>query len=374
MRYPLTLAAAFVAVSSLSAQSTATVPPVCASLPGNAALSMPLRWSQGAMQVFVDAQLLPPALIGQTITGLRLRRSTLLGDTAYPALQRTLTVRGGFQTAPAAAMIGSLPQNRPSSAQVLFGPAVVSIAATPAPGPATTTGEEFLSIPFSIPLPVTAGTLYLEFEASDAPLMVGTGHWVDAVWFPGGADDGLVASVGDGSCTTRPEPTQLTWTEAHGPFAGIQAQVRVAGAPPATQGSAGLVVCWVGLDPMTTPVGNGYLGYGGSLGSSFPSMAGCHQWAPFDVAWFGTTDTTGSFATMFTIPSNTLIGTRVGVQAAWFDGNQMGVPLSFSNGLQLVCRSAGVGNHCNTFFFPGTATVSPWPPFVGQMPVLLLEY
>ena len=41
---------------------------------------------------------------------------------------------------------------------------------------------------------------------------------------------------------------------------------------------------------------------------------------------------------------------------------------------QLVARTAGVDNHCNTMFFPANSTVSPWPAFVGQMPVLRLEY
>ncbi|MBL8752678.1 MAG: hypothetical protein JNK15_05205, partial [Planctomycetes bacterium] len=59
----------------LVAQS-AVVPPVCAALPGNAAVSMPLRWSHGTMQVFVDPQLLPANFVGQTITGLWLRRPT----------------------------------------------------------------------------------------------------------------------------------------------------------------------------------------------------------------------------------------------------------------------------------------------------------
>jgi hypothetical protein len=48
--------------------------------------------------------------------------------------------------------------------------------------------------------------------------------------------------------------------------------------------------------------------------------------------------------------------------------------VSLSNGLQIVCRSAGVSGRCNTMYFPGSATLSPWTPFVGHMPVLVLEY
>lgn len=379
MHSPMVSAAALATANAffaagLGAQSTATVPPVCRTLPGNAGLSMPLRWSHGAMQVFVDAALLPTAFVGHTITGVRLRRSTLPGDAAYPALQRTLTVRGAFQSPPAVAMIGGLTQNRPATTQVLFGPAVVGVPATPAPGPTTTTGDEFVLIPFTTPLLVTAGTLFLEFEAGDAPLQVGTGHWVDAVWLDGGVDDGLVVAVGDGSCTTRPEPTRLAWSATHGPGAGNTAAFTVSGAPPTAGASVGWVLFWVGTEPETRPAGAGYLGYGASFGVIDPGLFGCHQWAPLDVAWFGTTDATGTFATTFAIPGSVAIGQRIAAQAAWLDPSRPGLPLSLANGLQLVCRGAGVGNHCSTLLFPATATVSPWPPFVGQMPVLVLEY
>ena len=50
------------------------------------------------------------------------------------------------------------------------------------------------------------------------------------------------------------------------------------------------------------------------------------------------------------------------------------IPLSFSNGLQLVCTGAGVQNRCCSYFFPGSATTSPWGSQIGQMPVLLLDY
>lgn len=354
---------------SLAAQQTATVPPICATLPGNAAVSMPLRWSQGVLQVFVDATLLPAGFVGHTITGLRLRRSTLPGAVAYPALTRTLTVRGGFQVPFAAAMIGSLTQNRPPSAQVLFGPAPVTVAATPAPGASTTVGDEFVQVQFATPLPVTAGNLYLEFETSDGPLQVEVEQWVDAVWFEDGFDDGYVVPVGDGSCTTLSTPTRLSWTASEGPVHGTTASLRMTGAP-----ALGLAVGWVGISPESRPPGVGYLGYGGSLGVLDPAMADCHQWAPMDVAWFGAADAAGVFDTGFAIPGNALNGARLAVQAGWVDFSRPVLPLSMSNGLQLVCSTAGVGNHCNSLFFPATTTTSPWSPFVGQMPVVVLDY
>ncbi|MEI6131184.1 MAG: hypothetical protein WCR59_14045, partial [Planctomycetota bacterium] len=54
----------------LPAQSRTVVPTIAERLPGNAALSLPLRWSQGTLVVSIDAALLPLALTGQAIHGL----------------------------------------------------------------------------------------------------------------------------------------------------------------------------------------------------------------------------------------------------------------------------------------------------------------
>jgi hypothetical protein len=48
------LAGAVALAAGLVAQTTTVVPARCVDLPGNAALAMPLRWSQGVLQVFVD--------------------------------------------------------------------------------------------------------------------------------------------------------------------------------------------------------------------------------------------------------------------------------------------------------------------------------
>jgi len=358
------------------AQSTATVPAACEVLPGNAAVAMPLRWSEGTLQVFVDPALLPPSLTGATLSGLQLRRSVLPGDVAYPPLTRTLTVRGGFQSAAAATAGSSLAQNRPSGSQILFGPAPVHVPGTPAPGPATTVGDAFVQVAFTTPLPVTAGTLFLELQVSDAPLTISSGHWVDAVWFEDGVDEGLVVQVGDGSCTTRSEPTNLLFMGSSGPVAGSSLPLVVTGAPPTDPftGQTGLVVVWAGVDPTGTPPGPSYLGFGAGLGAVDPTMAACHQWAPLDFSWVGTSDAAGRFVTALGIPSAAAVGARLGLQAAWLDVSRPTLPLSLSNGLQLVCTGAGVGSGCSSCFFPGAATTSPWGPQIGQMPVLLLDY
>ena len=71
--------AALIGCSTLVGQSTATLPPAFETLPGNAGVAMPLRWSKGKLQVFIDPVMMPTGFVGETITGLRLRRSTLEG-------------------------------------------------------------------------------------------------------------------------------------------------------------------------------------------------------------------------------------------------------------------------------------------------------
>ena len=231
-----------------------------------------------------------------------------------------------------------------------------------------------MQITFSQPLTVTAGTLFLEFETLDGPLTIGTGNWVDAVHWDTGTDDGYVVTVGDGTCTTRVEPTELKYTSSASPLVGTTVDLEVTGAPPTTATEFGLVLVWVGLDPATRPPGPSYVGYGGSFGMADPLMVDCLQWAPLDYAWFGPTDTTGKFATTFDIPGATPIGQRLSFQAAWFDDSRPVIPLSFSNGLQLVCHSVGVADNCSSFFFPDNLNTSPWGPQIGLMPVILLDY
>jgi hypothetical protein len=368
---------AFAPSKPLAAQASTVVPGVCTALPGNAALSLPLRWSHGTMQVFVDPQLLPPSLTGQTISGLWLRRPTLPGDVAYAPIQRTLTVRGGFQASSAAMMLGTVTQNRPANVAVLFGPAPVTSFAAPAPGPATALGADLLHVVFTQPLPVAAGTLFLELETGDAPLQVSSEHWVDGFWHGNGGDGGYAAAVGDGSCTTRGEPTRLAWSAgvaAGTATAGSTVSLEVSGAPPTAAGAQGFVLVWAGLDPQARGPGAGFLGYGASLAVIDPAFGGCHQWAPFDVAWLGPTDANGRFATALAIPGSAAAGTRLALQAAWLDASRPALPLSFSNGLAVVVGPVGVGPHCSTMFFPAGSTASPWPPFRGQMPVLRLDH
>lgn len=364
-------------VGALSAQSVAVVPPIAATLPGNAAVSMPFRWSQGTMQVRIDASLLPPNLVGQTLTGLRLRKPSALFEPAYAPRNRTLTVRGGFHTGLAWQASSTLTVNRPASAGVLFGPTSVTTLATPATGVATAYGATMLEITFATPLPVVAGNLFLEFQTTDTSLSVSADDWVDAVWLDNGNEDGYAVQVGAGTCTTRSNRTELSWIGSTGPRVGQTANLRLTGAPPTVAGTAqfGYVLAWIGLDPVSRGIAPTYVGYGGDLAGLSPGLAGCRQWAPIDASWGGFTDVAGTFAVNVALTGGAwTIGRQIGVQAAWLDQSRSGLPLSVSNGVTLVLNSIQVGNRCSTVFFPGTDAVTPWPVEVGLMPVITLLY
>lgn len=354
---------------ALPAQSRAVVPAVATELPGNAALALPLRWSQGVLHVIVDAQLLPANFVGQQITGLRLRRPAFLGEGAYAAVQRTLTVRAGFTTMQPVQITQSRAANQPANLLTVAGPAVFSVGASSPPVPPASLGDEFLVIPFATPLLVGAGNLFLEFESGDGPLRLDD-PWVDAVWMRGGVDTGYVVPVGNGGCTTRNEPLELRWTGAGGPQRGGSASFVLQGTAPNA-----LVFAWFGLDPRQHPLGATWLGYGASLQPLDPLLVGCHQWAPIDANWLGFAGEGGTFTVQFALPPGpTRPGDRIGVQAAALDSGRAGLPLSFSSGAMLVLDSAGVRNLCSCVHFPGSSANSPWYPDHGLMPVLALEY
>jgi len=288
------------------AQGRAVVPAVAANWPGNAAVSLPLRWSQGTLQVCVSSAMLPATVQGQ-LRGVRMRRPALLGEPPYAAVQRTLTVRACFTPTDPTLLGSSLVANRPANLQVVAGPAAVAVAATqPANGQAPL-GAEFLVVPFPTPLPVTAGNLFLEFEVGNAPLTIGDA-WVDAVWLPGGIDHGYATSIGDGTCTLG-QPLQLLWTAADGPQRGATATLVLRGAP-----AGAAAFAFAGIEPEARAAGVGYVGFGGDLAGIDPGLAGCRQWTPIDVLWFGTADAGGNYTLTFPIDAAvTQSRMRVGV-------------------------------------------------------------
>ncbi len=361
-------------LACLPAQTRAVVPAIAEQLPGNAAVSLPLRWSQGTMVVSIDAALLPAALAGRTITGLRMRRPAFLGEPAYPAQQRTITVRAAFSSRASAQLSGTRSANWPTGTSatglpIVAGPAVIAVQATTAPNAPQATGDEFLVIPFAAPLPVVTGNLLLEFEVQGAQFAVDS-PWVDAVWSQGGVEQGYAVPVGNGTCTTQTQPLHLTWSASQAPTRGTSAVLTLAGAPV-------LAPCfvWVGLEPLQHPLGAGFLGFGASLSGLDPGLAGCSQWIPLDAQWGATTGAIGNATISFPLPVTlTTAGQKLGVQAAVLDPVRPGIPLDFANGVIMALDRTGLGNRCATMLIPGTGTQSPWAPDVGLMPVIVLEY
>ncbi len=166
-------------------------------------------------------------------------------------------------------------------------------------------------------------------------------------------------------------PTELRWNDpASGPVAGGTAAVRLTGAEPGALAST-----LIGLEPIPRPVSPFYPGFGGGLAGLDPGLAGCHQWTPLDAVVVGTSGVSGGLDTTFDLVSGVaLTGMVIGVQGIWLDTNRPGLPVSISNGLVLVVDNIAVGNHCGSVYFPGTATYSPWPAAIGQMPVVVLEH
>jgi hypothetical protein len=360
----------------VAAQTRAVVPPIAATLPGNAAMSMPLAWSHGVLQVCVSSQLLPTALAGGNLQGIRLRRPSFLGEAPYPALQRTMTVRAAFVPTLPNALTGARAVNAPATFPVVWGPSPVQVAATVQPTGAPWLGDEFLVIPFSPPLPVAAGSLLLEFETSDLPFRTAE-QWVDAVWAENGVEQGYQATVGMGLCTTRSTPLELRWNNGASPTRGLDAALRLVGAPPAPPiGPGSVVLAWVGVEPQTHALAGDFLGYGQSLAALDPALAGCLQWSPLDLVVFGVADAAGGFDLRFAIPpAVTTSGMRLSAQAAFLDAQRTGpLPLSISNGVVMQLDSSGVGPKASSVFFPYASATSPWGVQQGLMPVLVLDF
>jgi hypothetical protein len=356
-------------LTTAPAQGTAVTPPIGLDLPGNAALSMPARWTQGIMQVLIDHSLLPAALTNQSIHTIRLRRPAFIGEPAYPSLQRTMRVSAGFTTLLAAQLTGNLAANRPASLQVVAGPGVVTLPATAANGPGDALGATLITIALTTPLPVTQDNLFLEFEALDPPFTASPDHWVDAFWTLNGVDTGLAATVGNGGCGSGAQAPVLNWAGATAPQVGGSAALSLSHAPPQ-------VMAWtlIGFAPQSRPTSAAYFGFGASLAAI--GMTGCNQWTPIDGLVTGLTDPGGGNGFSITMPANVVpAGARIGFQMVVLEAGANPAGIAASNGVIVVPGSIGIGPHCTTVMAQGSSpTQASWPPYQGLMPVLMLDW
>jgi hypothetical protein len=357
-----------IAVAS-PAQGTAVTPPIGLDLPGNAALAMPARWTDGIMQVLIEQSLLPASLANQSIRTIRLRRPAFLGEPAYPALQRTMRVQAAFTPMLANQMTGNLVTNRAPGLQVIAGPTVITLPATAANGPGDALGATLITIPLTTPLPVGQGSLFLEFEALDAPFTASADHWVDAFWTSNGIDTGLAATVGNGGCGSSGHVPLLRWAGGPPPQTGGTAVLDLAYARPQA-----MVWTLIGFAPQSRPAAGAYFGFGGSLAPV--GLDGCHQWTPPDGLVAATTTAGGGNPFTIALPANAVpAGTRIGFQMAILDAAANPAGIAATNGLIVVPGNIGIGPRCATVMAQGhPATIASWPPYQGLMPVLLLDW
>ncbi len=354
------------------AQTWVTIPAGFDELPGNAAVSMPGRWSWGTVQVAFHEDLLTD-LQGQTITRLRLRRPSFHDEPAYGAVTRTFQISLGPFTPDPAFLSGQRTQNNDDNnpMPVVFGPQSVSIPATPAPSQTDVTGPWFIDVPLTQPFTVpVSGNLLLEWRTLDSSLAIDPLNFVDAVWMQNGEDKGLAVPVGQHGCGgTGTTPMRLTATGNPHPAFGSSSSFRLEGAK--AQAPVHMVF---GFDPldMAVPVP-----FGTDIAVE-PFATGCQLWTPLDfVIDAGSTGQQGTYNYSFDFPpTNSLQGMQIGVQALVVEAADPveDSQIVASNGVVLWMDSIEVGDKVATQMWLQDDDWSSWSPFSGLTPVIQFGY
>lgn len=315
------------------------------------------------MQVIWDQEMLPAALVGQTITSIRLRRPAFAGEPGYPAISRTVKLSMGMTTMLAGQMTADLTLNRPETLTVVAGPTALSVPATVAHGPGDLLAATFVTVSFSQPFTVeSTGNLFLEWENVDSSLTVSPDHWVEAVQAPDAG--GIAVELGNGGCGSRPIPMVLRWMPGVGPASERPTSLFLRGALP----SAPTVVV-LSLDPEDMAPPDNF-GFGADL--TIASAPGCFQWTrilglPLPQA----TNAAGAMTIDLPFPSGLdLSEKKVVIQVAMLDpaANPLGIALS--NGVILLMDTREYALQCSTLMMAGVGDTSPFPPLLGVAPVV----
>lgn len=344
-----------------------TIPRQLDGVPGNAAISMPVRWSKGVMQVIWDQSLIAE-LKGRTLRRIRLRRPSFIAEPDYPALQRRVVVRLGMTSKLAAEMTSDLADNRPPSLTVVAGPAVVSLPALPAHGPGDAVAGTLVDLTFDQPFTVAdTGNLFLEWENLDSSLSISPDHWIDAVRVP--ATGGLALEVGNGGCSSDPVlmPMALTWVAGAPPASGVETNLHLRGGPP---GAPALIV--LGLDPQNRQPPWDF-GFGSDLGAVL--APGCYQWTGLDLSFAQVLNPLGALSIELPFPSGVdLAGQRVGIQVLAADPQANPPGLALSNGILLIMDDVGFRLECATVLALDANSQSPFLPFKGLAPIVTFGF
>lgn len=356
------------------AQRTAAIPaPLGDALPGNAAVSAPLRWERGMIQVIYQASVLPNGFgAGTTVTGITLRRPAFVDEPAYGAVTRSLRV---WMASTTRGVVGPSTRGNYVGTPVEVVPlTTMQIGASQPTGPGDAVGSDLLFLPFTTAFTVgTQPNLFLQIEMHGPTFAVANDNWVDAVWFPAGADEGFATHVGNGGCAAvQGTRSRLVWNGPDSPAGGTTASVLASGLAPLAP-----VFFAVQPNPQAST-----LPFGSTL-STFGAPA-CFLWGePLD-AFFQFTDASGRATWSAPLPGGVAGGLQFGIQAFNVADLSQPVPRT-TNGIVMLTEPAGIGPAVSTLMhtdvpvFPVPANpqqnyVSPIAPFPGLAPVVQLHF
>ena len=356
------LMAVSILVVCVAAQARVTVPARFADRPGNASLSMPLRWSIGRMQVVIAGSAVPAQLRGKTVTALQLRRPPTSDTWPARTVDLEVTLATSDRLTPTNPLI-DLDLNLTICQNVtqVVPPTSIVIPPVPVPVRDDEVGQDLIDVqlttPFAVPADATL-SLVVDITSTAASFSAPESHWVDAVWRT--SDDGYGAAIGQHGCGTLPEATKLRPVRSGlTPRDGGSFEVELTGVPRRQPGAL-------------------LFGLRGSAATAPPPFAsGCTLWLNLAIPLFATPVTTGPFGdatfSQSLVSGTGLEGIEFMIQAVVFDAAE----LLLSNPVVGVLDEIGVDSaRFTTLLVPGDGSnpfgdsVTPFLPFAGLVPVL----
>ncbi|MCA8958241.1 MAG: hypothetical protein KDC87_19345 [Planctomycetes bacterium] len=384
------------AVAGPLAAQSAVVPPVFAQVRGNDALSLPLRWHEGLLQVHLKSQkgvgrVLPDAMLDTMLKEIRVRRPSFLEEPAYGALTRTFTVRLANTNLPLMSMIADMEANRTAvvSATGANGPTTLTtvvqaksfnIAATPKAGYREAVGKDLLQLPFASPFAFKGPDLFVDWETTSTSTLPDPNGWVDALVLQYTGDQGIVVTLGQGGCSSVVPSSGLPMSlegEGERPAASSKVTLRLRNALPSATS-----MLFLGPRPLLPRTSQtGYKVYDPMVGYlTTISRPECHVWTSPLTHLVGATDGAGSQD--FALPIPALLpaqyGTLYVLQAAVLDTRAS--RLELSNGVGAIVGAVEIQSRASTVMSPKPwvldsnnqriAPVSPWGPMNSSLPIL----
>ncbi len=344
-------------------------PPRFERVPGNAGLSMPVRWSLGRMQVLIEASVLPATLRTTPLHRVRLRRAPFATDPAAPARAIDCELSFGSTTATARQITRDMVANQPSGVVVVAARRTYNVPATPALGGGDAVGADLVDLPLDAPFSFAGPNLFVDWQNFAPSLVVSAGHWVDAVQIDLMGDLGLALPLGAHGCgSVGGTSTMILAPETSAPpTLGVAFPVAVRNTLPSVPG-----LLMASLEPLQrNPLG---LPFGQELGVI--GMPGCWLWAGFDLALPATSTPLGVLRGSLTLPNLVALrSSQVSVQGVSLDPGLNGLGWAVSSGLMLRPDFVGVFDRASTVLeYRASSTISPWLPFVGLTPVILFGF